>query len=134
MIGSSPVYPGYAAPKMWGEYGFTAYPLSSNVQRPKAAVYLVKEALKTQKPELFVFEVRQFTAKEEYMTEQMAYTRGVTDNLKYSLNRIEMINALVSEKEERYTYYLILSNIIPTGRQSFCRISMVRSAMKGCIP
>lgn len=128
MIGSSPVYPGYAAPKMWGEYGFTAYPLSSNVQRPKAAVYLVKEALKTQKPELFVFEVRQFTAKEEYMTEQMAYTRGVTDNLKYSLNRIEMINALVSEKEERYTYYFDIikyhSNwetiILPDQYGSFC--------------
>lgn len=128
MIGSSPVYPGYAAPKMWREYGFTAYPLSSNVQRPKAALYLVKEALKTQSPELFVFEVRQFTAEEAYMTDNMAYTRGVTDNMKYSLNRIQAINALVSEKEERYTYYFDIikyhsnwkSIILPDQYTSFC--------------
>ncbi len=105
MIGSSPVYPFYAAPKIWGDYGITAYPLSSNVQRPKASVYLVKEALKTQKPELFIFEVRQYLYEEAVQTENMAYTRGVTDNLKYSWNRFQMIRALVSQKEERYTYY-----------------------------
>lgn len=105
MIGSSPVYPFYAAPKMWGEYGFTAYPLSSNVQRPKATVYLVKEALKTQTPALFVFELRMFTYEDRNLAENMAYTRGVTDNLKYSGNRFELINALVEDPAERYTYY-----------------------------
>ncbi|MBD5496853.1 MAG: SGNH/GDSL hydrolase family protein [Lachnospiraceae bacterium] len=105
MIGSSPVYPFYAAPKLWGEYGFTMYPLSSNVQRPKAAVYLVEEALKTQSPELFVFELRMYTYEEGAMADNMAYTRGVTDNLKYSWNRIRLINSLVSDVSERYTYY-----------------------------
>lgn len=105
MIGSSPVYPFYAAPKMWGEYGFTAYPLASNVQRPKAAVYLVKEALKTQTPDLFVFEMRMFTYKDSNLAENMAYTRGVTDNLKYSANRFALINALVDDPAERYAYY-----------------------------
>lgn len=128
MIGSSPVYPYYSAPQIWGEYGITCYPLSSNVQRPKAAIYLVKEALKTQKPELFVFELRQFIASDEAMTENMAYTRGVTDNLKYSWNRIQMINALVSDSSERYTYYFDIfkyhSNwktiILPDQYSSFC--------------
>ncbi len=105
MIGSSPVYPFYAAPKMWGEYGFTMYPLSSNVQRPKAATYLVEEALKTQSPELFVFELRMYAYEDGSMAENMAYTRGVTDNLKYSLNRIRLINSMVPEVSERYTYY-----------------------------
>ena len=105
MIGSSPVYPFYAAPQMWGEYGFTAYPLSSNVQRPQAGIYLVKEALKTQTPELFVFELRMYTYKDSYMTNNMAYTRGVTDNLKYSLNRFQLINELIEDPAERYTYY-----------------------------
>lgn len=105
MIGSSPVYPFYAAPKLWGEYGFTMYPLSSNVQRPKAAVYLVEEALKTQSPELFVFELRMYTYEEGTMADNMAYARGVTDNLKYSWNRIRLINSLVPDVSERYTYY-----------------------------
>ncbi len=105
MIGSSPVYPFYAAPKLWGEYGFTMYPLASNVQRPKAAVYLVEEALKTQSPELFVFELRMYLYEEGLMADNMAYARGVTDNLKYSWNRIRLINSLVPEVSERYTYY-----------------------------
>lgn len=106
MIGSSPVYPFYAAPQMWGEYGFTAYPLSSNVQQPRAGIYLVEEALKTQTPELFVFELRMYTYSDQVMTDNMAYTRGITDNLKYSWNRIRLINALVKDVSERYTYYL----------------------------
>lgn len=105
MIGSSPVYPFYAAPQMWGEHGFTAYPLASNVQRPQAGIYLVEEALKTQTPELFVFELRMYTYSDQVMTDNMAYTRGVTDNLKYSWNRIRLINELVKDKTERYTYY-----------------------------
>lgn len=105
MIGSSPVYPFYAAPKLWGEYGFTMYPLSSNVQRPAAAVYLVEEALKTQSPELFVFELRMYLYEDGTMADNMAYVRGVTDNLKYSWNRIRLINSLVPEASERYSYY-----------------------------
>lgn len=104
MIGSSPVYPCFAAPQLWGEYGITAYPLSSNVQRPKAAIYLVKEALKTQSPSLFIFEVRQFASTDSDMMMNMAFTRGVTDNLKYSINRISLIYAMVP-KEDRYSYY-----------------------------
>lgn len=105
MIGSSPVYPYYATPKMWGEYGITAYPLSSNLQRPVAAPYLVEEAEKTQSPSLYIFELRMYTAREQDLTNNMAYTRGVTDNLKYSVNRIKTINAMVEDPWERYTYY-----------------------------
>lgn len=105
MIGSSPVYPFYATPKIWGEYGITAYPLSSNVQRPAAAIYLVEEALKTQTPQLFVFEMRMYIYEEGNMQDNMAFSRGVTDNLKYSWNRIQAINALVPDVSERYTYY-----------------------------
>lgn len=105
LIGSSPVYPYYAAPMLYGEYGIAAYPLSTNLQRPKAAKYLAEEAKKTQDPKLFVFEMRMFTAADEALTENMAYTRGVTDNMRYSLNRIRAINALVDDKSERYTYY-----------------------------
>lgn len=105
MIGSSPVYPYYAAPMMWGEYGITAYPISSNLQRPIAATYMMEEIRKTQQPKLYVFEMRMYTARDTDLTNNMAYTRGVTDNMKYSWNRIKTINAMVGEASERYTYY-----------------------------
>ena len=127
MIGSSPVYPCFSGPKMWGECGFTAYPLASNVQRPKASVHLVEEALKTQSPELFIFEMRMFTYTDEHMMENMAFTRGVTDNMKYSCNRIRTINDLVPDVSERYTYYFDIikyhdnwkTMVLPEQYQSF---------------
>ncbi|MBQ8596589.1 MAG: SGNH/GDSL hydrolase family protein [Lachnospiraceae bacterium] len=105
MIGSSPVYPFYSASKLWGEYGITSYPLSSHVQRPSAALPLVKEAYKTQSPQVFVFEMRMYTMEDGDMESNMAYARGVTDNMKYSWNRIDAINRLVPDVSERYTYY-----------------------------
>lgn len=108
MIGSSPVYPCLAAPSFWEDYGFTAYPLSSNMQRPKAAKYLVEEARKTQNPDLYVFELRMYLGSDEILRENMAYTRGVLDNMKYSANRIRAIKELVpvDDAEGRLSYYL----------------------------
>lgn len=108
MIGSSPVFPYYSTPKLWGETGIAAYPLSSNVQRPAAMKYLVKEAEKTQSPSLYIFEMRMYTMEDEGLSENMAYTRGVTDNLKYSKNRVDTIRALVPETEDRLSYYIDL--------------------------
>lgn len=108
MIGSSPVFPYYAAPKLWGETGIAMYPLSTNVQRPAAMRYLVEEAEKTQSPSLYIFEMRMFTMEEEGLMNNMAYTRGVTDNLRYSPLRVRAIQGLVPEDDEegRLSYYL----------------------------
>lgn len=105
LIGSSPVYPYYSTPMMWGEYGICAYPISSNLQRPVAGTFLVEEIRKTQEPSLYIFEMRMYTARETDLTNNMAYTRGVTDNMKYSLNRIRTINAMVDDVSQRHTYY-----------------------------
>ena len=108
MIGSSPVFPYYAAPKLWGETGIAMYPLSSNVQRPVAMKYLVEETEKSQSPRLYIFEMRMFTMEDEGLRENMAYTRGVTDNMRYSYLRYKTINAMVPEdhEEKRISFYL----------------------------
>lgn len=108
MIGSSPVFPYYASPKLWGETGIAMYPLSSNMQRPVAMRYLVEEAEKTQSPELYIFEMRMYTIEDQGLLENMAYTRGVTDNMKHSPQRLRTIQAMVPEEDEegRLTYYL----------------------------
>ncbi len=105
VIGSSPVYPCFATPKIYGDMGIAMYPVSSNMQRPGATKYLVDEVLKTQSPELFIFEMRMWTAEDADLLGNMAHTREVTDNLKYSINRIKAINELVSDPSERLTYY-----------------------------
>lgn len=108
MIGSSPVFPYYAAPKLWGETGIAMYPLSTNVQRPAAMRYLVEEAEKSQSPALYIFEMRMFTMEEAGLMDNMAYTRGVTDNLRYSPLRVRAIQGLVPEDDEegRLSYYI----------------------------
>lgn len=108
MIGSSPVFPYYATPMLWGETGIAAYPLSSNVQRPVAMKYLVEETEKTQSPSLYIFEMRMYTMEDKGLSENMAYTRGVTDNLKYSWNRVRTIRAMVPETENRLSFYIDL--------------------------
>ncbi|MCR5672059.1 MAG: SGNH/GDSL hydrolase family protein [Butyrivibrio sp.] len=104
-IGSSPLPACIATPKIYGDMGITLYPISSNVQRPVATKYLVEETLKTQDPDLFIFEMRMWTSPDDYLLGNMAHTREVTDNMKYSVNRIKTINAMVSDKSERLTYY-----------------------------
>lgn len=108
IIGSSPVFPYYATPKLWGETGIAMYPLSSNVQRPIAMKYLVKEAEKSQSPNLYIFEMRMFTMEDEGLRDNMAYTRGVTDNMRYSYLRYKTVQAMVPEDDEegRLSFYL----------------------------
>ena len=108
MIGSSPVFPYYVTPKLWGESGIAMYPLSSNVQRPVAMKYLVQEAEKSQSPDLYIFEMRMFTMEDAGLSENMAYTRGVTDNMRYSYLRYKTIQAMVPEDHEegRISFYL----------------------------
>lgn len=107
VIGSSPVPYCIATPRIYGDMGITMYPLSTNMQRPVAAKYLVEEVLKTQDPDLFIFEMRMWQAEEEQLInadkdKHMGHTREVTDNMKYSLNRIRAINAMVKAENAEY--------------------------------
>ncbi len=100
-IGSSEVFSAYVTPQIWNDSGITSYALSTNRQHPAAAKYLITEALKTQSPSLFVIDITQYAMNDEYLLSNMAFVRGVTDNLKYSINRINLINSLVPDSRER---------------------------------
>ncbi len=110
MIGSSPVYPYFAAPLMWHETGITSYALSTSSQRPDAMLYLIKEAEKTQSSALIILEMRmfrydmsQFDTEEQYF-----YNRTLTDNLRYSWNRMELINQTTKENVSLADYLDII--------------------------
>ena len=108
MCGASTIGTSFSAGYMWGEYGFTSYPVSSNTQRPKAIKYLLEEAYKYQSPEVVVIELRMFTYEDEEMKNDEAHIREVTDNMKYSLQRFKTVRELtdgVEGFENKLSYY-----------------------------
>lgn len=94
LCGSSTVGTSFSPGYMWGKYGFTSYPISTNTQRPKAIRYLLEEAYKYQNPEVVVIELRMFTYEDEEMKQDEPHIREVTDNMKYSLQRVKTVHAL----------------------------------------
>lgn len=108
MCGGSTIATSFSPGYMWGEYGFTSYPISSNAQRPKSIKYLLEEAYKYQSPEVVVIELRMFTYGDERMKTDEPHIREVTDNMRYSLQRIKTVRALtdgVQGFEEKLPYY-----------------------------
>ena len=107
-IGSSPVHPYWAAALAWGEYGFTSWPLATNVQQPSYALYLLKEAMKRQSPKAVIFELRMFATPQASFIEDgnyEAFARNVTDNLRYSFNRCNLIKNTMKPSEDATPYY-----------------------------
>lgn len=108
MFGGSTIATSFSPGYMWGEYGFTSYPLSSNTQRPKAIRYLLEEAYKYQSPELVVIELRMFTYEDEKLKVDEPHIREVTDNMRYSLHRIKTVSEMtdgVESFEDKLAYY-----------------------------
>ena len=108
MFGGSTIATSFSPGYMWGEYGFTSYPLSSNTQRPKAIRYLLEEAYKYQSPELVVIELRMFTYEDEKLKVDEPHIREVTDNMRYSLHRIKTVSEMtdgVESLEDKLSYY-----------------------------
>lgn len=108
MCGGSTIATSFSPGYMWGEYGFTSYPISSNTQRPKAIRYLLEEAYKYQSPELVVIELRMFTYEDEKLKMDEPHIREVTDNMRYSLHRMKTVHNLADGAEtfeEKLSYY-----------------------------
>ena len=108
MCGASTVGTTFSPGYMWGEYGFTSYPISSNAQRPKAIKYLLEEAYKYQSPEVVVIELRMFTYEDEEMKTDEAHIREVTDNMRYSPHRFKTVREMtdgVETFEDKLSYY-----------------------------
>lgn len=113
IIGSSPVHPYWAASLAYGERGFTSYPLATNVQQPRLTKFLIEEALKTQSPKVIVVETRMFMRPQtafDFSEDNEAHIRNVTDNVKYSRERVELINELVKERRETYWFDIMSSH------------------------
>ena len=105
-LGSSAMYRYFNNPVLWEEYGLTSYNLATSDQPIEVLENLVDEVCKTQSPQLFVVETRQFLIPEndDGEIDQVALRR-VTDNMNYSWNRVDLINKTIKDWPTRATYY-----------------------------
>ena len=93
----------------WKRWGMTSYDLSTDSMTPSLIKYLMIETLKTQKPRLFVVDLRAIDVREEdksYYTE--ASIRLVTDSMRYSLNRHNAIRYSIGIEEPTHVNDLSL--------------------------
>ncbi len=112
-IGGSACYTYWVPLRAWNQYGFTSYNFAHNTITPQAIKYFMKEIKKTQQPKLWVVDLRPFQYGEEPLPEhpekETMYSevpiRNSVDHLKYSKNRIDMINSSIDNKSERIPYY-----------------------------
>lgn len=107
-LGSSTSYTCFHMPYLWQEFGIPGYNLGSGVQPPDATIGLIKEIFKTQSPKVIVLEMLMFTKEDSVYDENNvrdSAIRHVTDSLKYSANRMYLVNKLVSADENRIAYY-----------------------------
>ncbi len=104
-FGSSAIYRFWNLPYAWAKYGMTSYNLATGMQQPEQMLSLIKEARKTQNPELFVLEIRSFYRVEDEQDQQDIAFRRVADSMDYSWNRIQLINEHTTDWKERFESY-----------------------------
>ena len=102
ILGSSHAFEDFNTGTLWDEYGMASYVLGGSVQPMWNTYYYLKEALKTQTPELIVLEGYLLTYESEFIDD----SRIIKNNygLKWSQNKIESIK--ISSPEERWSEFL----------------------------
>lgn len=103
-LGSSSLYRYLDNPYLWENYGFTSYNLATPRQSILFTDNLVDELKKTQDPQLVVVEIRQFITSKNEKSNSDRFSL-LYDNMKYSWNRIKIINKAFDTWQERISAY-----------------------------
>lgn len=103
ILGSSRAFENFNTGVLWDEYGMASYVLAGSLQPLWNTYYYLREALKTQKPELIVLEGYLTTFQDEYSDD----SRIIKNNygLKWSGNKIESL--MVSAPRERWGEFML---------------------------
>ncbi len=107
-IGSSNSYAHFNNTLAYHLYGYTTGLLASDGQPFALVEYLLKEATKYQKPNVYVIDINCITTDVGYFNS--GDVRKVTDNMKFSKNRIDAINDLIQylpqeDQDEKLSFY-----------------------------
>lgn len=101
-VGSSQMFSSIAPAVLWREHGITSYDFGANEQPFWISYHYIQELLKTQRPKAVFLDVFYAFLGEEYQKEGV--NRINIDDIHWSKNKIDLINAAVP-KEERGAYY-----------------------------
>lgn len=94
-VGSSIVYCDIIPAVIYEELGHTNYLMSASFMMPGVAYYYMKEAIKTQKPDLIMVEATSFL----FSVKESEYSKVNIGYMPYSLNRIAATLEVAPEKE-----------------------------------
>lgn len=93
-------------PVVLEEQGISAYVLATQQQPVKASYYYMLEALKTQKPKVFIFETYMVNRSEPIIADSII--ADAVDPLPWSMNKVRMVVDLTKGKESKVPYFLTL--------------------------
>lgn len=103
-IGDCEVYANFSPMVMYEESGIKAYVRGSSQQLIWQSYYLLKETLKYEIPKVVVFNVNSMRYDKNSSAVSEAYNRLMIDNMKWSKEKIELINASMTEEESFISY------------------------------
>lgn len=103
-VGSSALYRYLNTPCLWREFGITSYNISTPSQSNFLIEDLIDEVEKTQSPQLIIIETRKFILAQSKSQDSFRFEL-VYNNMKYSWNRVELINSLIDTWSERINAY-----------------------------
>lgn len=104
-MGSSAMFRYVNNISLWKEYGLTSYNFCSPEQSLYALEYMVDEVEKTQSPDVYLVDARQFLLNGSKEQKEVKLHQLI-DNLKYSVNRCKIINKSISSWSDRLPFYL----------------------------
>ena len=105
VLGSSHAYTSLNPYLIEDETGLKTYDFCTQQQPLWITYYYLKEALKYQHPKYVVLEVHMaIVGNYNYAEEQV--NRDAIDKMKFSMNKVDVINNSVEDKDDRVSYYL----------------------------
>ncbi|MBQ4282548.1 MAG: SGNH/GDSL hydrolase family protein [Lachnospira sp.] len=102
-IGSCQFFENISPVTMWEEYGITSYIRGSADQYIWQSYYLLEDALRYETPKVVVMNVHSLSIKKETVEE--SYNRMTIDGMKWSMSKVNAINASMT-KDETFMSYL----------------------------
>lgn len=103
VLGSSHAFANIDTGILWDDYGIASYILGGSIQPMWNTYYYLKDALKTQSPELIVLEAHTTTMQSDYIDDSRIIKN--TYGMNWSKNKIDAIK--VSSPPERWTDFLL---------------------------
>lgn len=91
LMGSSEVFAGYSAGQAFKEFGYTSYPFTVDSNSITMIKSQIREIYQYQKPKLLVIEINGALYDDDSKIAEEATIRRYTDNMPWSLNKINTI-------------------------------------------